>query len=304
MQIKTTVLISGICLAAPGFAAEDCASLEKLFHQAIDAGQIEQAEAQLQKIPAACPQSVARDDELYFTDTLAAQANDLAEKQQLDAAEKLLKKAKLDSWTVSAARGYIASLRPSGQRNWQEIASHYGHAVELLTDPDNPKLQEMPDLKQRQETMLKLAADAQMIYGKSDATIQRDGSPQGVFKAIFRGVQANAIPYPVHFDKGKSSLSADGKKSADALAGFIKKSPHIQSVTLTGHSDPKGSPAANQRISQERADAVASYMKAQGVAIPIKAIGKGDKEPPETAFDNLSEAEKFSRWRRVELSFQ
>ncbi len=306
MQIRLVLLLGGLCLANLAGAVENCASLEQAFHQAMNGGRLDGAEAQLKNIQRVCPLSSLRDDESFFTDSLATLANDLAEKKQCAQAENLLKKARLDAWTVSSVRGYIASQCPGkdGKIDWQEVSSHYGHALELLTDPNNPKLKDIPDLKQHQTRILALATDAQLLYGKADATIQRDGSPRGVLLAAVRGIKVGAVPYPVHFDTDKASLTADGKHSADVLAQFILGQPQFQAVTLTGHADPRGSVEHNQQLSEDRAKTVADYLVRKGVNVTIKPCGKGESQPPDTAFDHLSEQEEFSRWRRVELDFQ
>jgi len=306
MHARLGLLLAGLCLATPACSVEDCPALEKAFQREMEGKRIDSAEAQLEKMQTVCPQAVVRDDERFFTETVATEANDLAENKHWAEAEKLLKKARLDSWAVSSVRGYIASERPEGQRDWHEASSQYSHALELLTDPDDPKLKAIPNLKDMQQRLLALAAESQVIYGKADTSIQRDGSPQGVFKAVVRGVQAVSIPYPVHFDTDKASLTTEGQQSVDALAQFILGQRQFQSVTLTGHADPRGSTKHNQTLSEQRAETVARQLKgrlnANGVNIPIHTTGKGEFKPPELQFD-LSEEETFRRWRRVELDF-
>lgn len=51
-------------------------------------------------------------------------------------------------------------------------------------------------------------------------------------------------------------------------------------ITIGGHSDAGGSDAVNQRISQERADAVKAWLVAQGIdAARIKTIAFGEQNP-------------------------
>jgi outer membrane protein OmpA-like peptidoglycan-associated protein len=64
---------------------------------------------------------------------------------------------------------------------------------------------------------------------------------------------------------------------SDALAGF--------SFMVEGHADSRGNDSRNQELSQQRADAVATYlMKAHGI-LPerLVTIGKGSSEPLNTA---------------------
>ena len=71
----------------------------------------------------------------------------------------------------------------------------------------------------------------------------------------------------VTFAQGKSSLTRDAKKALDN----IKSGKHVQ---IVGTASPEGSKALNDKLSQARADAVASYLKNKGVVVD-EATGKG-----------------------------
>ncbi|MBV8605560.1 MAG: OmpA family protein [Pelomonas sp.] len=60
---------------------------------------------------------------------------------------------------------------------------------------------------------------------------------------------------------------------SDTLAGF--------SFKVEGHADARGDAADNQRLSQERAEAVVAYLSAHGGILPerLSAVGKGSSEP-------------------------
>lgn len=73
--------------------------------------------------------------------------------------------------------------------------------------------------------------------------------------------------YFVTFQQGKSVLTNDAKKSLDNIA----EGSHVD---IVGTASPEGSKELNDRLSQARADAVASYLKGRGVIVD-KASGKG-----------------------------
>jgi len=50
-------------------------------------------------------------------------------------------------------------------------------------------------------------------------------------------------------------------------------------VTLTGHSDSKGSHAVCDRISKKSALMVKRYLQKSGITVKINVIGKGKREP-------------------------
>ena len=60
---------------------------------------------------------------------------------------------------------------------------------------------------------------------------------------------------------------------SDSLAGF--------SFKVEGHADARGEPEHNQRLSQQRAEAVAAYLVNKHGILPerLSAIGKGSSEP-------------------------
>jgi outer membrane protein OmpA-like peptidoglycan-associated protein len=69
-------------------------------------------------------------------------------------------------------------------------------------------------------------------------------------------------------------------------------------VHAVGHTDSTGSDAYNQNLSERRADAVASYLRSQGVAgNRLYATGRGESEP--RASNATEEGRKLNR--RVEL---
>ena len=70
-------------------------------------------------------------------------------------------------------------------------------------------------------------------------------------------------------------------------------------IRIEGHADARGTPEANQVLSQRRADAVKSYLVGKGVDAPmLKAVGAGSKAPKNTA--DLFSGEN----RRVEIGRQ
>ena len=71
----------------------------------------------------------------------------------------------------------------------------------------------------------------------------------------------------VHFASGKTSISAGDQTALRAFADKAKATNGYQ-VVLQGFTDSVGDPAANQRLSQARADAVANFLQQQGGLMP------------------------------------
>jgi outer membrane protein OmpA-like peptidoglycan-associated protein len=277
----------------------DCAALEGAFRKTLEQGQTDTAKTQLQSLTDQCPGSVqSKAAARYFTDVIARKANDLVNQNRQEEAENLLNQAQTLSWTVSTVRGDIAAKR----KNWKEAAEQYGQALDFLTDPSHANASDIPNLREIQEHVRQLATDAQLVYGKLDASVHRGGQPSGVLLAVSRGIGIKKAALPVHFDTGKASLTGDGLISAEALASFIRN--QTGKITLTGFADPRGDEKHNLELSRQRAQAIADYLKKQGVAVPIEVVGKGEENPPQTALENLTQEEQYARWRRVELQVQ
>ena len=79
------------------------------------------------------------------------------------------------------------------------------------------------------------------------------------------------------FDKAKLRLP---QPDLDAVADAMKRNAQIDKVTIVGHTDRLGTDEYNQKLSQQRADAVKAYLVDKGVAAHrLVAVGKGEKEP-------------------------
>jgi OmpA-OmpF porin, OOP family len=77
--------------------------------------------------------------------------------------------------------------------------------------------------------------------------------------------------------------------------------PEERTVVVEGHTDSQGQDAANQQLSQARAQAVVAFLTQSGVsATRLSAVGRGEAEP---VASNES-AEGRANNRRVELTIQ
>lgn len=101
----------------------------------------------------------------------------------------------------------------------------------------------------------------------------------------------------VNFDTGKSTIKPDSAKTLDDAAAALKAAGDLR-VEVGGHTDNVGAPEANQRLSQERAQAVMAALVERGIkADRMTAKGYGQTSP---IADNRTEDGR-ARNRRVEL---
>jgi flagellar motor protein MotB len=83
---------------------------------------------------------------------------------------------------------------------------------------------------------------------------------------------------PNTFASGGSDLTDAGKIELDKVAAFLLQTPG--DIEIGGHTDADGEPGFNQTLSQQRSNAVKTYLEAQGIAAEtMTAVGFGEDQP-------------------------
>ena len=83
----------------------------------------------------------------------------------------------------------------------------------------------------------------------------------------------------VFFDTGKSTLRIESNGELDRIVKLLKDVPTLK-IEISGHTDNTGSAAINETLSQQRAEAVVTYLKNKGiVATRLTAKGYGASKP-------------------------
>jgi len=110
-----------------------------------------------------------------------------------------------------------------------------------------------------------------------------------------RGLIAN-MP-DVLFDTGKSTLQQTARERLAKVAGIVQAYPGLR-LQVEGYTDSTGTPEVNQRLSEERAAAVRSFLVSQGVSSDnVVAEGFGEDDP--VASNDSAEGRRLNR--RVDL---
>lgn len=105
------------------------------------------------------------------------------------------------------------------------------------------------------------------------------------------------LPDGITFDFGKSALKPQFYTALNGVASTLREYNQTM-VEVVGHTDSVGSDAVNQRLSEERASAVAQYLTAQGVQRErMETMGAGKRYP---IADNTTDAGRAKN-RRVEI---
>ncbi|MBH83631.1 MAG: hypothetical protein CMP70_03030 [Flavobacteriales bacterium] len=86
----------------------------------------------------------------------------------------------------------------------------------------------------------------------------------------------------VFFDTGKAEVKIDSYPELDRLIQLMKDVPSLK-IELSGHTDNVGGDAANQKLSQRRAEAVRAYLVSRSVdGSRVTAMGYGAIRPLDT----------------------
>ena len=102
------------------------------------------------------------------------------------------------------------------------------------------------------------------------------------------------------FDYDSSALRSSSRETLNDLAANFAQYPDNQ-IIVEGHTDSSGSDAYNQRLSEQRASAVADYLIDRGVrAGAITVFGYGELRPKST--NDTAEGRQLNR--RVEINIR
>lgn len=104
----------------------------------------------------------------------------------------------------------------------------------------------------------------------------------------------------VVFKTGKSDLRPSAREKLNQVADVLLENKG-KSIQVVGHTDSQGKAAFNQKLSEDRANSVRTYLVERGVAADrITAIGKGQDSPVASNDDATGRTEN----RRVEIIIQ
>jgi outer membrane protein OmpA-like peptidoglycan-associated protein len=116
---------------------------------------------------------------------------------------------------------------------------------------------------------------------------------------LFKGAEKTVILRGVTFATGKSELTSNAETILKDVAASLASNPDVH-VEVAGYTDNTGSARTNRRLSQARAEAVAEFLKANGVAASQITAVKG--YGPANPIASNSNAAGRERNRRVQLN--
>ena len=299
------------CLLASGHPAlaTDCNPILEQFNQAIDTGQEAAAQALVDTIAvsADCGQFQTRAQQRLAALRLSAAQILMARGRPLAEYERLLTAAETTEvlWQASATLGEVRY----GERQFADAAAAYDRAIAIVKNetltPDQPEKFEIEGLLARSAQARLLAANVKMADGTArfvqTARDQRDGMLGGIYSRSVRGITPQAVPVPITFEYAKTTFTPIGEQAVRELADALKEQRPAR-ITLVGHTDVRGSDETNAKLSEARAEAVATYLKQAGVGTAIETKGVGSSEPIKLLDSaGLTQDDIYALNRRVEF---
>ncbi len=102
----------------------------------------------------------------------------------------------------------------------------------------------------------------------------------------------------ITFEPGSANIAGEGAAILDDIAEILQKCADLR-LEIAGYTDSQGSEGGNQRLSQQRADAVLDGLRLRRVPVSsFRAIGYGEENP---IADNETEAGREAN-RRIEFT--
>lgn len=105
---------------------------------------------------------------------------------------------------------------------------------------------------------------------------------------------------PVAFEAGKAKLDPKASAVLDQVALILRTSPDIAKVEIGAHTDEKGGAKVSQKLSDERAKAVETYLVEQAKVPADKLVAKGYGETQPIIASELEQAR--AKNRRIEFT--
>ena len=181
-------------------------------------------------------------------------------------------------------------------------------------DPDSPqvhaKAREALARAQRLELKadsLPLKAESLEILGIRSGIEGRKQDVAGLLKdlnAEVRGQEVRiALSADVLFDFDKADLRPEAKPALEKVVAVLKSYPDA-TAKIEGHTDGKGEPAYNKKLSERRAESVRQWLAGNGVGMRMTTHGWGKDKPvaANSAPGGKDNPEGRKKNRRVEIT--
>ena len=239
-----------------------------------------------------------------------AQAAEQARQRQLadaQAAESARQKALADAQAQAASQRAAAERASADAARAQAETERLRAERERAAGEEQQRQAELARLQAQQAQQQAQAADQARLQA-DQARLQAEQQQQQLRQQLLqqfnmiletrdtaRGLIVNMSD--VLFDFNKYTLRPAAREKLAKISGIILSHPGLR-LEVDGYTDSIGSESYNQKLSEERADGVRTYLTGQGISSDI-VVAKGfGKDNPVASNDNAAGRQKN---RRVEM---
>ena len=148
----------------------------------------------------------------------------------------------------------------------------------------------LPDSSGKSTAVVVRNADSEQVLGQPYASTKarehgslkaEASNAEDVNKAygdVIRLTPPAAATYTLQFLTGGATLTPQSQAELETILSAATSRPGGE-IVITGHTDTTGTPEANDRISQERANALRELLVGRGFPTErIRAVGRGQRE--------------------------
>lgn len=139
-----------------------------------------------------------------------------------------------------------------------------------------------------------------VIGNRMDKQAQKidEALPGAEVERVGEGIKITLGENSVNFDLNKSTLTSTAKANLDKLVPVFNEYPDTN-IQIFGYTDSSGSDEYNQKLSEQRAASVKSYLSGKGLSSSrFETMGKGEADP---IADNTTK-DGMAKNRRVEFA--
>lgn len=198
-------------------------------------------------------------------------------------------------WMALAMLGDVESEK----KNHGQASLYYQEALDEINDEER-----MPKAPRREiiAKIFKKAEQSRLLedmYVKSPKN--RAGEVGGLAAISYRGFTPEKVAVPVTFNYDSTTFTDKGRDAVMAMLDELQEQGQ-KNIVLAGHTDPVGEADYNQKLSQQRAEAVKNLLQSNGYNGQIRVLGIGESELYSVVDRaNVSTEEFHQLCRRVEL---
>lgn len=101
------------------------------------------------------------------------------------------------------------------------------------------------------------------------------------------------LPMHILFATSSAELTRENRLVLDEAIAAVRARNDISQVEIRGHADTRGNAEANMRLSEQRAEAVRSYLVSQGVPATMLSTQAFSEDQPRDSVESLNRRVDF-----------